>query len=324
MNDSLHDKHTGQTAVAARDLDFRVARRLEEVAQLLESQGGNRFRVEAYRRAAETLKHLPRPAAEILHQEGEPGLRKLPGIGDRLARAIATLLITGRLPMLDRLRGESDSTWKLASVPGIGKRLAAKLHQDLGIDTLEELEAAAHSGRLKEIGGIGDKRLAGIIDSLSARLGRVRGLQSDSRNPTVLVAEILDVDREYREKAAAGELPTIAPRRFNPTREAWLPILHTTRGVRHYTALFSNTARAHEMGKTKDWVVLYYDGRNGEQQCTVVTSQRGPLTGKRIVRGRETECLQHYRPVRFRDPAARQLNDTPEMPLPTRSVAKAS
>jgi hypothetical protein len=204
-------------------------------------------------------------------------------------------LITGRLPMLDRLRGESDSTLMLASVPGIGKRLAAKLHRELGIDTLEQLEAAAHSGRLKEIGGIGAKRLAGIIDSLSARLGRVRLLQDAGRSTVAAIAEILDVDREYREKAAASELPTIAPRRFNPTREAWLPILHTTRGVRHYTALFSNTARAHELAKTRDWVVLYYDGRDGEQQCTVITSQRGSLAGKRIVRGRESECLEYYK-----------------------------
>ena len=108
------------------------------------------------------------------------------------------------------------------------------------------------------------------------------------------VAEILTVDREYRDKAAAGALPTIAPRRFNPMREAWLPILLARRGERHYMALFSNTARAHQMEKTRDWVVIYYDGRDGERQCTVITSQRGPLIGKRIVRGREIESLEYY------------------------------
>jgi putative hydrolase len=280
---------------AGKILNLRIARRLEEVAQILEAQGGNPFRVQAYRHAAETLRRLPRPAEEILRQEGEPGLRKLPGIGERLARAIATLLITGRLPMLDRLRGESDSVPLLASVPGIGKRLATRLHHDLGIDTLEQLETAAHDGRLRDIAGIGAKRLAGIIDSLSGRLGRVRPIRAAQKSAEPTIAEILDVDREYRDKAAAAALPTIAPRRFNPNREAWLPILHSKRGERHYMALFSNTARAHQMGKTRDWVVLYYDGRDGEQQCTVITSQRGPLTGKRIVRGRESECLEYYR-----------------------------
>ncbi len=49
------------------------------------------------------------------------------------------------------------------------------------------------------------------------------------------------------------------------------------------------------MGKTRDWLVIYYDGSDGERQCTVITSQRGTLTGKRIVRGREEECAAYYR-----------------------------
>ena len=278
-----------------KDLNFRIALRLEEVAQILEAQRANPFRVQAYRHAANTLRHLTRPAEEILRQEGEPGLRKLPGIGERLARSIATLLITGRLPMLDRLRGKSESGALLASVPGIGKSLAARLHRELGIDTLEQLETAAHDGRLRAISGIGNKRVAGIIDSLSARLGRVRPIRAVQETAEPAITEILDVDREYRDKAAAGALPTIAPRRFNPSREAWLPILHSKRGERHYMAMFSNTARAHQMGKTRDWLVIYYDGRDGERQCTVITSQRGPLIGERIVRGRESECLEFYR-----------------------------
>jgi putative hydrolase len=108
------------------------------------------------------------------------------------------------------------------------------------------------------------------------------------------IEELLHVDREYRDKAAAGELPTIAPRRFNPSGEAWLPILHTHRGERNYTALYSNTARAHDLGRTHDWVVLYYDGGLDERQYTVITSHWGKLIGKRIVRGREKECEEFY------------------------------
>jgi hypothetical protein len=106
---------------------------------------------------------------------------------------------------------------------------------------------------------------------------------------------LVDVDREYREKAKRGRLPTIAPKRFNPRGESWLPILHATRGDWHFTALFSNTARAHELGKTRDWVVIYlYDDRHAERQHTVVTETRGALVGKRVIRGRETECRAHY------------------------------
>jgi Holliday junction resolvasome RuvABC DNA-binding subunit len=297
-----------------KNLNPRIARRLEEVAQLLEAQAGNLYRVQAYRRAAETLRRLPQSAAEIVRREGEPGLRRLPGIGESLARSIATLVLTGKLPMLHRLRGESDAGLLLASVPGIGKALAARLHHDLGIETLEELETAAHDGRLRETAGIGHKRLAAITDSLAARLGRVRPLRAIRKTAEPAVAEILDVDREYREKAAAGALRMIAPRRFNPNHEAWLPILHAVRGERHYMALFSNTAHAHQMGKTKDWVVLYYDGCDGERQCTVITSQRGPLTGKRIVRGREVECLSYYREIESRStPAAGDRDREPPL-----------
>jgi hypothetical protein len=109
------------------------------------------------------------------------------------------------------------------------------------------------------------------------------------------VSELLDVDHEYRQRATAGELPMIAPARFNPAGERWLPALHTTRGARHYTALFSNTAIAHQMRRTRDWVVIYFDGRDSERHCTVVTAFKGPLAGLRIVRGRESECIAHYR-----------------------------
>jgi len=114
-------------------------------------------------------------------------------------------------------------------------------------------------------------------------------------SPLPPVEDLLSVDREYREKSESGVLKRIAPRRLNPAGEAWLPILHTDRGARHYTALFSNTARAHELGKTHDWVVLYVDGRDAEQQYTVITSGRGAFRGRRIVRGREPECYTLYR-----------------------------
>jgi hypothetical protein len=196
--------------------------------------------------------------------------------------------------MLDRLRGESDPIALLRTVPGIGRVLAEKLHDELGVETLEELEIAAHDGRLEKIAGLGSKRIAGIRDSLATRLGRVRIQAGRVRASEPPVSEILDVDAEYSRRVAREELPKIAPRRFNPEQKRWLPILHTVRGKRHYSALFSNTPRAHQLRKTSDWVVIYYDGIGGERQCTVITSAFGPLAGRRIVRGREPECLKHY------------------------------
>jgi hypothetical protein len=227
---------------------------------------------------------------------------ELPAVGESIARFIRTAIETGRLPMLERLRGESDPELLLASVPGVGPKLAERLHRELAIDTLEELEAAAHDGRLAKLEGFGDKRVAGIVDTLASRLGRVRRpaapMPGTAEEPEV--SELLDVDREYRDQAAAGTLRKIAPRRLNPGGEAWLPVLHTARGPRHYTALYSNTPRAHQMGATHDWVVLYYDGPGGERQSTVITSQVGRMKGLRIVRGREAECERYYRALRDR------------------------
>jgi putative hydrolase len=106
---------------------------------------------------------------------------------------------------------------------------------------------------------------------------------------------LLEVDAEYRRRAAANELPKLAPRRFNPRHEAWLPILRTERQGWSMTVLFSNTARAHELGKIHDWVVIYYQKEGPEAQGTVVTETQGLLQGKRVIRGRERECADFYR-----------------------------
>lgn len=277
-------------------LNSQVAERLAEVATILEAQGANPFRAGAYRRAAAIVRGLDLPVDELVVSQGIDGLKQLPGIGDTLARCIHQLVVTGRLPMLERLRGESDPIKLLCTVPGIGKVTAQRLYDELGVETLEELESAAHDGRLATKLHFGEKRIAGIRDSLASRLGRIRLQTSlfDIDQPSV--SEILGVDTEYRTKAAKGLLPRISPRRFNVARETWLPIGHLTRGKRNYTVMFSNTARAHQLNKTADWVVIYYDGYHGERQCTVVTATHGPLVGKRIVRGREPECIEYYGP----------------------------
>ena len=275
----------------------QIAARLEEVADLLEAQGANVYRVRAYRSAAQTLRSLGRQVHEILLQQGVSGLTCLPGIGASLGRSIEQLARTGRLGLLLRLRGHSGPEQLFATLPGVGLETASRIHEVLGIESLEELEMAAHDGRLSRVPGLGAKRIRGIRDALAGRFRRrpvvVDALPRTTDNDPP-VAELLDVDREYLEGAKEGHLRRIAPQRFNPTGEAWLPVLHTQRGARHYTALYSNTARAHELGTTRDWVVIYRDDHDGHGQWTVVTARYGPLRGRRMVRGREGECETHY------------------------------
>jgi hypothetical protein len=235
------------------------------------------------------------PLRDIAASDGRDGLEDLPYIGTSIARAIQELLDTGSLTMIDRLRGAIDPERLLQSVPMVGPHLAHLIHEGLGIETLEDLEVAAHDGRLVGLKGLGLRRVSGIRMALAEILARRRPRRVSDASTAPEIAEILDVEQEYRVEAEAGTLPAIRPRRFNPQGSAWLPILHTERGPWHFTALFSNTSRAHRLGRTRDWVVVYFeqDGQ-GEGQCTVVTEHSGPLSGMRVVRGREEACLRHY------------------------------
>jgi putative hydrolase len=274
-----------------------LADRLEEIAQLLDAQDANTFRVRAYRTAADNLRGLDRPVQRILDEEGIAGLVQLPGIGRSLAHSIEHLLHTGHLALLDRLRGEDVAERLFATVPNIGPAMARRIHEQLGIESLAELEVAANDGRLATVPGMGKKRLRGVRESLAGRFRRrpVSGGQPQTApSDAPPVAELLEIDRQYLHLVELDRLPRIAPRRFNPTGQAWLPIMHTQRGERHYTALFSNTARAHELGTTHDWVVIYRDDHDGHGQWTAITARYGELSGRRIIRGREEECRQYY------------------------------
>ena len=277
-------------------LNQQIAMKLAQVADLLEQQGANPFRVSAYRRASETVSRLEQDIGELTETGGSAGLIALPNIGKGIASAIQELVTTGKWAQLERLRGTLDPVHLFQTVPGIGPKMAEQIHEALHIDTLEALETAAWDGRLETVRGVGERRIAGIRNSLATLLGRARRRPRIQGSDGPGVKTLVEVDREYRLQAEQGKLPLIAPRRFNPEGRAWLPVLHTDRDGWHFTVMYSNTARAHELKRTHDWVVVYfYDDHHQEGQNTLVTESRGPLTGLRVVRGRELECREYYR-----------------------------
>ena len=276
-------------------LNQQIAMKLVQAADLLEQQGANPFRISAYRRASETVSRLGQDIGELAETGGNAGLIELPTIGKGIASAIQELVTTGQWVQLERLRGTLDPVHLFQTVPGIGPKMAEQIHEALHIDTLEALEAAAYDGRLEAVRGVGTRRIAGIRSSLATLLAKTRRRPRMPGSDGPDVKTLIEVDREYRLGAEQGRLPLIAPKRFNPEGSAWLPVLHTDRDGWHFTVLYSNTARAHELKRTHDWVVVYfYDDHHQEGQCTLVTESRGPLTGLRVVRGRELECREHY------------------------------
>lgn len=272
-----------------------VSSALREAAALLSQQKANQFRALAYLKAADAIEELGEDISAIAVR-GVADLEALPHIGPSLAAAIHEFVTTGKWTQLQRLRGNSNPEIVFQNVPGMGPVLAHVIHEHLHVDTLEALEVAAHDGRLAKVPGIGQRRLAIIRQSLAGMLARRRrGGPNQSEQPLPPVEILLDVDREYQEKSRRGELQLIAPKRFNPEAKAWLPVLHTERGKWQFSVFYSNTARAHDLGKTADWVVMFFStDHQPEGQCTVVTETTGLLQGKRVVRGREKQCLEFW------------------------------
>jgi DNA polymerase (family X) len=271
-----------------------IASQLEEASELLSATGADVWRVRALRAAADTVRAHGEPIIDLLEREHTEGLTELPDIGPRIAAGIAEMAHRGRWSLLDRLRGDVDPVRLISTLPGIGPTLAARVHEDLGIETLEALELAAHDGRLARVPGFGPRRSHAVRELLAARLGRsTRQRARSARGPELVevppVELLLRLDARYRDLAAHEQLPKIAPRRFNPSHDRWLPILHAQERGWHFTVMFSNTALAHRLGRTGDWVVLYFEKDGREGQCTVVTEHRGPRAGQRVVRGRERE-----------------------------------
>ena len=268
---------------------------LDEIAQLLERQGADRYRVSAYRNAACTIRRSVRPLFDIYKDAGPKGLEELPGIGPSLAGKIGEALCHGRSRVLERLRHRQATGNLLTTLPTIGPRLAERIRRTLGVDSLEEVLRAARDGRLRRVAGFGHKRVQAIRQSLASRLNdrpapRAPGTRPDEPS----VVELLEIDRQYRRLAGQGRLVMVRPRNFNPTGAAWLPVWHTQWKGRRIRAHYANTARCHRWGRVRDWVVITCEDKQAFGRWTVVTATHGPLRGRRVVQDRERECQAHY------------------------------
>lgn len=146
-----------------------VAQVFEEIADLLEIQQANPFRVRAYRTAARVIRDLPHPVATIA-ADPQQQLDDLPGIGKDLAGKIATILQTGDLPLRQELCEHVPAGLRtLLNLPGMGPKRAAIVHEKLGVRTLDDLRQAAQGHRIRALKGFGAK----TEDKILAALGHV-------------------------------------------------------------------------------------------------------------------------------------------------------
>lgn len=143
-----------------------IAAVLEQIADLLEFQNSNPFRVRAYRGAARRIQDFSEPLSVIV-ADGDRNLTDLDGIGKEMAAKIVELLQTGKLSLLEELREQvPDEVFALLRIPGLGPKKAAVLYNELGIASLEMLRAACESQQVRTLKGFGAKTeetiLAGI------------------------------------------------------------------------------------------------------------------------------------------------------------------
>jgi DNA polymerase (family 10) len=182
-----------------------IARVFEHVADLLEIQGANPFRIRAYRNAARTVESLTSPVAALV-AGGERTLEGLPGIGRDLAAKIQEIVTTGELALVTELARTTPQTLvALLRIPGLGPKRARLIHATLGVKSMDELETAAREGRLRIIKGIGETIEQMVLRGIAqdrARGGRF--LLADADVHLRPIVGRLSAAREVRQIEVAG------------------------------------------------------------------------------------------------------------------------
>src|SRR3954462_4560246 len=173
-----------------------VATLFDEIADLLEFQNANPFRVRAYRNAARRINDLSEPLTNVAADPNR-ALTDIDGIGKDLAQKIEELLENGSIGMLEQLRSEiPGGVLAIVRIPGLGPKKAAALHKELGIASLDMLRAACQADQVQALKGFGkktqDKILAGIDVAASAH-ARMYGAHADE-----IVQQLLAHMREVK------------------------------------------------------------------------------------------------------------------------------
>ena len=197
-----------------------VADVFSRIADLLEIEGANQFRVRAYRKAARTIRGYPRSMADLL-DEGQD-LTELSGIGDDLAGKIEEIVRTGGLRQLDEIEQRTPAGLaQMLKVEGLGPKRVQQLYEELGITSLDQLEEAAKSGQIRELDGFGPKIEENILQELSRKdleeeRTRLNVAEEMARPLVAYLEDIEGVERVQvagsyrRRKETVGDLDVLA------------------------------------------------------------------------------------------------------------------
>jgi len=147
--------------------NVRIAEAFDQIADLLEFQGANPFRVRAYRNGARTVRDYPEQMLAIV-KDPERKLTEIAGLGKDLAEKVETLCSSGQLPMLEELKAQvPQSVMMLLKIPGMGPKKAAQLHKELQITSLDELRAACEAQQVRKLKGFAAKTEEAILAGIA-------------------------------------------------------------------------------------------------------------------------------------------------------------
>lgn len=230
-----------------------IAATFEEIADLLEIEGANAFRIRAYRNAARTLSELSQDARVLLDKGDD--LKRLPGIGDDLAAKIVEIVTTGSCSLLQRLHKElPPAITELLHIPGLGPKRVKALYHDLDVQTVEQLYRAARDGRIRALPGFGEKTELNILQAIEAHVSRER------RFKLATAAQYADALRAFLQAIPGVAQVTVAGS-FRRMRETVgdIDILVTAAEpypvIQHFTT-YDEVAEVLSAGSTRGSVVL--------------------------------------------------------------------
>ena len=197
-----------------------IAEIFNKVADLLEIEGANQFRVRAYRNAARTISDLPQSAADLV-EKGED-LSKLSGIGKDLAGKIAEIVETGELAQLKELESRTPADLgRMMDIAGLGPKRVQALHAELGINSLDDLKEAAQQEKIREVSGFGvktEKKILKGIKELVAEKKRFRLKEVEEIAHSLLkhlkkvkgIKEVVIAGSYRRRRETVGDLDILA------------------------------------------------------------------------------------------------------------------
>lgn len=263
----------------------QLAQTLDDHAHQLDLRHDNLYRINAYRHAADVLRHLPHELSDGFSKYGKKALQEIPGIGPSICLALENLLTKGRHSGFSEEALAVPHEDSIRAVHGIGPVLADHLQEELHIFSLADLRESVANGTIERL-SVSKEVIRNIVNAL-----KEHDALSELRKPFALeptVPDLLALDQQYREWVAKDAL-------FGESSEMTsVYVLRKSFHGWHFRCLFSQGSLAARLGKSEDWVTIYFNDGSAYGERTVETAESGPLSGQRVVRGREKECQQYY------------------------------